>query len=68
MEHKKLCRSSTNKILTGLCGGLGTYFGVDANLVRLVWIIFGCMGGAGIVAYVLASLIIPRDDGFVSVQ
>ncbi len=57
---KKLYRSSTNRMLCGVCGGIGDYLNVDATLVRLVWAIFAC-SGAGIPAYFVAAIIIPSD-------
>ena len=35
--NKKLYRSSTNRVICGVCGGLGEYFGVDPTVVRLIW-------------------------------
>lgn len=57
---KKLYRSSANRMLCGVCGGIGDYLNVDATLVRLVWAIFAC-SGAGILAYFVAAIIIPSD-------
>lgn len=55
---KRLHRSSTNKIIGGVCGGIGEYFNVDPTIIRLVWLLFGFMGG-GILAYLIAWIIIP---------
>lgn len=41
---KKLYRSETNSMLAGVCGGLGDYFGVDATLIRLGWVLISLMG------------------------
>ena len=60
METKRLMKSENNMVLCGVCGGIGEYFNIDPTLVRLAWAIFGCCGGAGIVAYVIAAIIIPR--------
>ena len=57
---KRLYRSNTDRMIAGVCGGIGEYFDIDPTLVRLAWAIFGCCGGAGIVAYVIAAIIIPR--------
>ncbi|MBS7240001.1 MAG: PspC domain-containing protein [Acetatifactor sp.] len=57
---KRLYRSNTDRMIAGVCGGIGEYFNIDPTLVRLAWAIFGCCGGAGIVAYVIAAIIIPR--------
>ena len=47
-------------MLDGVCGGIAEYFGVDATLVRLAWVLFCAMGGCGILAYLIAAIIIPR--------
>ena len=46
-------------MICGVCGGLGEYLGVDPTLVRLLWIIFALAYGAGILAYILACIVIP---------
>jgi len=60
MENKKLYRSSTNYKLAGVCGGIGEYFNIDPTLVRLAWILFSVMGGAGVLAYIIAALVMPK--------
>ena len=62
MNGKKLYRSDENKMLAGVCGGIAEYFGVDATLIRLAWVVFSLLGGSGLLAYILAAIIIPRDD------
>lgn len=58
MIEKRLYRSRENKMLCGVCGGIGEYFNVDATLIRLLFVLFGCTG-SGIVAYIIAAIIIP---------
>jgi len=58
--YKRLYRSNTNKVIAGVCGGIGEYFDVDPVLIRVVWIVFGLMG-AGILAYMVAWIIIPKE-------
>ena len=62
MNGKKLYRSDENKMLAGVCGGIAEYFGVDPTLIRLAWVVFSLLGGSGLLAYILAEIIIPRDD------
>lgn len=62
MGEKRLYRSNTNKVLLGICGGIGEYLNVDPVVVRLLWVIFCCMGGSGIVAYIVAAIIIPYQQ------
>ena len=56
---QKLYRSDTDKMICGVCGGLGEYFQVDPTIIRLIWAIFVCTG-PGILAYIVAAFIIPR--------
>lgn len=60
MEGKKLYKSDTDKKIDGVCGGIAEYFDVDSTLIRLAWIFFGCLGGSGIIAYILAAIVMPR--------
>ena len=56
---KQLYKSNTNKMLEGVCGGIAEYFGVDPTIVRLAWVVFCALGGSGILAYIIAAIIIP---------
>ena len=56
---KKLYKSRTNKMLDGVCGGIGEYFQNDPTLVRLGWALLVAAGGAGVIAYIIADIIIP---------
>ncbi len=58
--EKKLYKSGTDKVLAGVCGGLGEYFGVDPTLIRLGWIVFSAIGGSGLLAYIIAALVMPN--------
>ena len=49
-------------MIAGVCGGLGEYFDVDPTVVRLLWVLFSCFVGSGVIAYILAFLLIP-DEG-----
>jgi len=57
---KRLFRSRNNKIIAGVCGGVGEYFNIDPVLVRLVWGILFFIGGAGLLGYIIAWIIIPE--------
>ncbi|MEI6498355.1 MAG: PspC domain-containing protein [bacterium] len=61
MKEKKLYRSCKDKVVGGVCGGLGEYFDVDPILIRLAVILFTFAGGAGVVFYIIAWIIIPQD-------
>ena len=56
---KKLYRNTCNKLIAGVCSGLAEYLNIDPTIVRLIWALIG-LSGAGIVAYLIAALIIPE--------
>jgi phage shock protein C len=58
MEQKRLYRSSTNKMISGVCGGVAEYINIDPTVVRLLWVVFA-FSGFGILAYILAAIIMP---------
>ena len=59
--EKKLYKSNQDKMIDGVCGGIAEYFGIDPTVVRLIWALFSLMGGCGILAYIIAAIIIPRN-------
>ena len=59
--EKKLYKSNTNKVIDGVCGGIGEYFNIDPTLVRLAWVVFCALGGSGLLAYIIMALIILRQ-------
>lgn len=61
MEGKRLFKSNRNRILCGVCGGIGEFFGVDPTVIRVAWVLFA-MTGAGILAYIAAAIIIPTGS------
>ncbi len=60
-QVKRIYRSTTNKMLGGVCQGLANYFNIDVTLVRIAWVVLTLMGGAGIFAYLLCWIIIPAS-------
>ena len=63
--EKKLYKSNQNKMICGVCGGIGEYFGIDPTIIRLALAIFCVMVGAGILAYILAAVIVPSNPEIV---
>ena len=59
---KKLYKSETNRMVCGVCGGIAEYAGIDATLVRLGFAAFSLLGGSGVLAYLLAAVIIPKKE------
>ncbi len=57
--QKQLYKSSSNKKIAGVCGGIGEYFDIDPTLVRLGFVALSFMFGGGLVVYILAAIIMP---------
>ena len=63
-QDKRLYRSRANRVIGGVCGGLGEYFGFDPTILRIVLVILIFFKGVGLLAYLIAWLCMPkqRDD------
>lgn len=59
-QPHRLTRSETDRMLLGVCGGLGEYFGIDSTLVRVVFVLLSLFGASGLVLYLVLWLIVPR--------
>jgi len=57
----RLYKSRKNKVIAGVCGGIGEYFDVDPVLVRLIAVVFFFTGGAALIAYLLGMIIMPKQ-------
>jgi len=57
---KRLYRSKKEKVIGGVCGGIAEYLNTDPTLIRLIWIVGSLVWGAGILAYLIAWIIIPK--------
>ncbi|GAA0695514.1 phage shock protein C [Dyella sp. SG562] len=58
---KRLVRSSSQKMIAGVCGGVAQYLGWDVTIVRLLWIVLTLAGGSGILIYLILWLVMPQD-------
>lgn len=62
---KKLLRSRRNNVISGVCGGIAEYFGIDAVIVRIIWVAAAFVtAGTAIIAYIIAAIVIPETDGW----
>jgi phage shock protein PspC (stress-responsive transcriptional regulator) len=61
-QPRRLLRSSSDRVIGGVCGGLGRYFNVDPIIFRIGAVVLAFIGGAGLLAYLAALLLIPSDD------
>ena len=59
--NTRLYKSNREKMLDGVCGGIAEYFDLDPTVIRLAWVVFCAMGGCGILAYIIAAIVIPRN-------
>jgi phage shock protein C len=61
---KKLYRSRNGRKISGVCAGLADYFDIDPTIVRLGWLIAVFCFGGGLVAYIIAALVIPNEPHY----
>ena len=61
MNNRKLRRSSSNKMLAGVCSGIADFFGIDPTIVRLIWAVLICCYGTGLLLYIKCAIIMPLD-------
>jgi phage shock protein C len=59
MEPKRLYKSNSNRMISGVCGGIAEYINIDPTIVRLLWVAFCFVGGAGVIAYIIAAIVMP---------
>jgi phage shock protein C len=61
-EYRKLYRSHKERMIAGVCGGLGEYFGIDPTLVRLLFVVATLFGGPmGPLAYLIFMIVVPNE-------
>lgn len=60
--NKRLTKSITEKKLCGVCGGIAGYFDIDPTIVRLAWVAFTLLGGSGLLAYIIAAIVMPTEN------
>ena len=56
----RLERSNTNRVISGICGGIAEYLAVDPTLVRVAFVVLTLVGGAGILAYIVLLILMPQ--------
>lgn len=61
MQNKKLKKSRTDRKLCGVCGGLAEYLNMDSTIIRLIWALLIFAAGTGLLAYIIAAIIMPED-------
>jgi phage shock protein PspC (stress-responsive transcriptional regulator) len=65
LQSKKLYRSRTNRMIGGVCAGIGEYLNLDPTVIRLLFVLLGfATAGTAIVAYIIMLLVVPEEPGF----
>lgn len=59
---KKLCLSSKDKMLGGVCGGISEYFGLDSSLVRIIFVLLCLITKVLVIVYIVCWAVMPADD------
>ncbi len=62
MSNPKLYRSTSDRMIAGVCGGLGKYFSVDPTIVRLVFLLLLILGGSGFLLYIVLWIVVPDEQ------
>lgn len=58
--EKRLYKSNVDKKLDGVCAGIAEYFNIDPTVIRLLWVLATLFVGSGIIAYIIAAIVMPR--------
>ena len=61
MNEKRLMRSTSERMIAGVAGGLASYFNMDATLVRLILVLLALAGGPGVLIYIILWVVMPED-------
>ncbi len=59
--EKKLYKSNTDKKICGVCGGIAKYFGIDATIIRLAFVLLSLFVGGGLLAYIICALVMSKE-------
>lgn len=62
MDYKKFRRSTSNKVIAGVCGGLGDLFEVDPIIFRIIFLILLFIAGGGLIIYIIIWILTPKDN------
>jgi len=62
METKKLYKIENGKMICGVCGGIAEYLNIDPSLVRIGWVLLMFAAGTGVLAYIIAAIILPEKS------
>ena len=60
--NKRLHKVSRGKMIDGVCAGFAEYLNIDTTIVRLIWVLLSMCYGGGVLLYIIAMIIMPRED------
>lgn len=60
---KRLTKSSSNRMIAGVCAGVANYFNIDPTVVRIAWAFLVVLFGSGVLLYLICWLLMPSDNG-----
>lgn len=60
MNERRLTRSSRNRVIAGVCGGVAEYFGIDPTIIRVIFVLLGLLAGPGVLLYLALWVILPK--------
>ncbi len=61
MEKKRLHKSSADRMIFGVCGGIGERLGIDSTVIRIAFVVFCLLGGSGILLYIASAVLMPSE-------
>ena len=64
----RLYRSTTDKVIGGVCGGLGDYLNIDPVIVRIAFVLLAVFGGSGVLVYIILWIVIPEQKYFIGTE
>lgn len=67
-NEKQFKRATSNKMIAGVCAGIGEYFDIDPTIVRIAFVFFTLFGGSGVVAYIILWILLPEVEESTQVE
>ena len=62
MNGRKLYKIEHGKKVAGVCAGIAKFLNIDVTIIRLAWVLFTLAGGCGLIAYIIAALVMPKEE------
>ncbi len=66
MNGRKLHKIEHGKKIAGVCGGIAKFLNIDVTIIRLAWVLFTLAGGCGLIAYIIAALVMPNEEDVIN--